>query len=999
MKKKILILLTLILTLSTMMFVGCNNTVDNGKGDLPTEPTEQMSFVQQTYSVDRYSILTLDLKDAEDGAITWQTSDEKVALIDSGVVFGISQGACTITATVGEKSATCTLVVTATDSFMNLNLSQQTAELSVGAKKTLGVTLTDNNGKVIPTVFYKLSYESSNDLVSVENGVITANAVGTSTVLVKADCAGKTIVKTVEVTVKEQLNLSFDKTSINLFANSLKGQKQTSEQLVVFAYENGAKVLNPQITYRVNDTSIATVDENGVVTAVTQGTTTAYAEYVSKAGTSVTATLTVNVKYPIINSNERLNLEVFADENTVVDLSIYDEYFEGGMTDISVVDDLNNVIRANILEANVTLDNGDLAYGFRTLNFIVNGQIQFAYEAEIVTKIITTPEQLAEFAVRYGGRDENGCYEGYFVLGSNIDMTGYAVDFYVGNDGAIYQVTRDDLGFKGIFDGKGYTIYNASTNIFGRVSKDGVVKNVGFFSHNPIPNGAVSVLFAGTLENVYIRSDLSRQDTSHYSSIAYRAVGSPIIKNVVVDVVGINNVVESSFMYDCLSFNPTCENVYLITPNLDDPIIYKNGSYLGNIVHYAQNSQNKDFALIDKSSGYWQKDLDEYQFITSAYYDLDPVDAPDVSTFSVDANGTLTWGAVENADGYVLLINNTEVVTVATNSYPNFVQGAVQIVAKGNGIAHRNSAYSQVYSHFSLNGFYLADFAFNGYTALVDRCLDEHASAPTSVEVLDEFEGETNVLKVSMTSSAISRTGFTLKLPKDPGNAKVQVKMYNQCSVGQGLKFVKPGTVSDGLTGDIASATKNKWTTQSLDYTGLDKTDEVVIYTWTGSGKQDVVIYLSWVKSIDLAGSLEEGYVADFSSEEYAELLTSYNGYCEPKGTYIESFEGEENVLKIEMVSNTPNGNAGFRLALPKEVGSNKIQIKIYDVCSVGQGAKFMKPGTTELLKTETLVKNAWKVYELDYTGLEKTDEIALYTWTNGANTPVTVYLSWIKIV
>lgn len=456
----------------------------------------------------------------------------------------------------------------------------------------------------------------------------------------------------------------------------------------------------------------------------------------------------------------------------------------------------------------------------------------------------------------------------------------------------------------------------------------------------------------------------------------------------------------------------------------------------------------------------------------------------------------------------------------------------------------------------SLADGYYADFTSSTYECLVREYVDTNASAPTSVEVLDEFEGETNVLKISMTSSSISRAGFTLKLPVDPGQSKIKVKFYNQCSVGQGLKFVKPGTVDDGLTGDIASATKNKWNTQVLDYTGLDKTDEVVIYTWTGSGGQDVVIYLSWVREHDL-GNLADTYLADFStygyedvistvatphgtpqvtasyvgdfqgaqgvlkvettsantyyafkinlpknvttkkvevrmyiayeegvafglvfgspdtadthsgdgykpsehrnvwinyvfdysayakkdvievcfwggvapvfyldsvrelgdvvaptdenviadfdSYEYEGLVSKFSTYYEPMVEWLPEFMGETGVLKIRMLSNDPNCTGGFVLKLPKDPGRVKMQVKIYDVCAVGQGAQFIKPGTTENLNSGNvnLTKNAWKVYDLDYTQLAegaKTDEFVLKTWTGAKLSIVEIYLSYIII-
>lgn len=50
---------------------------------------------------------------ATDPTVTWASSDEDVATVSSGTVSPVGAGACTITATSGDKSATCAVTVTA----------------------------------------------------------------------------------------------------------------------------------------------------------------------------------------------------------------------------------------------------------------------------------------------------------------------------------------------------------------------------------------------------------------------------------------------------------------------------------------------------------------------------------------------------------------------------------------------------------------------------------------------------------------------------------------------------------------------------------------------------------------------------------------------------------------------------------------------------------------------------------------------------------------------
>ena len=126
---------------------------------------------------------------------------------------------------------------------------------------------------------------------------------------------------------------------------------------------------------------------------------------------------------------------------------------------------------------------------------------------------------------------------------------------------------------------------------------------------------------------------------------------------------------------------------------------------------------------------------------------------------------------------------------------------------------------------------------------------------PPYVEYLPEYKGETGVLRIKMVGEAGGGTGFTLKLPKDPGNVKMQVKMYDVCYKadgtvdGQGMKFMKPGTTTN-LYSDAVSLTKDAWKVYDLDYTSLganEKTDEFVVFTWAGNSQSIIEVYISYI--------------------------------------------------------------------------------------------------------------------------------------------------------
>ena len=89
-------------------------------------------------------------------------------------------------------------------------------------------------------------------------------------------------------------------------------------------------------------------------------------------------------------------------------------------------------------------------------------------------------------------------YDGYFLLGNNIDLGTSAVGLSntVGYDLA--------LGFIGTFDGLGYTLIGGEyTNMFGAVGGNGTVKNVAFVNAAVVSGGVIGN-FYGTMKNVLI---------------------------------------------------------------------------------------------------------------------------------------------------------------------------------------------------------------------------------------------------------------------------------------------------------------------------------------------------------------------------------------------------------------------------------------------------------------------------------------------------------------
>ena len=147
----------------------------------------------------------------------------------------------------------------------------------------------------------------------------------------------------------------------------------------------------------------------------------------------------------------------------------------------------------------------------------------------IVSNVITTKEELDGFgaiALAIGGG--NGVYDGYFKLGADIE---YNETVKVKTDGnvwnpwfgigaagdlpfTVYNSLNEVTGFKGIFDGDGYSIHGwrshfksgwYTNGFITKVAEEGIIRNVAF---TDVVNGGMSSVITaqndGLIENVYV---------------------------------------------------------------------------------------------------------------------------------------------------------------------------------------------------------------------------------------------------------------------------------------------------------------------------------------------------------------------------------------------------------------------------------------------------------------------------------------------------------------
>ena len=215
--------------------------------------------------------------------VIWSSSDTNVATVrktDTGSVYVdlIDGGTAIITARVGEFTATCEVTVNVRVESVSLNKYKLT--LNEGATETLKATISPANVTVDKTI----TWTTSNSKVATvdSTGKVTAVGAGTATITAKAGSSTKTC--TVTVTKAIPINgISLNRTYVNLTEGG--STTLTASLLPADTTETAA------ITWNSSDTSIATVDSTGKVTAVAAGTAT-----ITAKADNYTATCTVVVQ-------------------------------------------------------------------------------------------------------------------------------------------------------------------------------------------------------------------------------------------------------------------------------------------------------------------------------------------------------------------------------------------------------------------------------------------------------------------------------------------------------------------------------------------------------------------------------------------------------------------------------------------------------------------------------------------------------------------------------
>lgn len=539
MKKKLFYPILFIILVMSLLFVGCGG----GSGELPKELTfGKTSYVME---LNDSEVLSFVIRGGTRSEIVWSSSDENVVKVNDGTLTAVGIGTATVTAKFGDVEYVCHITVSGTTSYPIITVDASEINLAQGEEYEISASISQGGDPIDTPLLWKTS---NANVATVANGVVTAVGVGSAEITVYT--ADNTASKVIIVNVIDGHLFSINSDDVVLNRSVVNSGDKVVYDLTYSAFVDGTPA-SGSVVWTSQDETVATVSESGRITRIGAGNTTVKGEFTFADGAKRTATVNVSVEKSVCYEK-------------IGDLGIAQDEFNitAAMLSVNGVDNATVTFRGNNVESSVTGDTitidttplkNELLGKNTTLTVELEDRI-VECEVFVVSRVLRTKQDVLDFldtsSIRYETGNETSkswVYDGYYTLGNDIDMEGYAGQNTLPFSSSTNHNANGmaDYGFQGIFDGRGYAISNLTINgqmgFFGSVGRTATVKNVEFKScklniHTSGGRGLLGYAFNGKLENVLI--DLVGIGAGKYAgAIACRTNTYAYISGVVVKFV------------------------------------------------------------------------------------------------------------------------------------------------------------------------------------------------------------------------------------------------------------------------------------------------------------------------------------------------------------------------------------------------------------------------------------------------------------------------------
>ena len=466
--------------MTSIVFTACKQPNNSDSGSSSEEPPVSqesgltLNYDSRTLSIgDRFALIA-SFSEIEGASLNWSSSDPSVATVENGFVTAVLVGTCEITATYGEWSDTCEVIVSSNGILPTLVFEQGFYDgetIKVDIRDSINILAQVSfNGKTFDdgAVDYQIVDPT---MGRVENGVFIPTKTGETEVIVTATWRGisspmLSAAFVVEVLPYRAILLDGGYTNaITLSAvPSLNGvEYENTKSLEIEAHENATTDKEYSVELLDNEGVVVYEETTRTVRALKYGTAILKISFTTEDNTEFSATFPVKVTRPITDYSKTVELFSQMDGELPVE-----EIFGYSTTIVDATQEENADIYVDEGKVMAVKLTNDDAISTETI-VIYDDYVGYRIKLEAATKVIDSVEDLRIFSQT---EDTQQKLTGYYVLATNIvDME------------HVYNEERVEVGygFGGTFDGMGhYITATVGYGFFNRFMNGATVKNTAF---------------------------------------------------------------------------------------------------------------------------------------------------------------------------------------------------------------------------------------------------------------------------------------------------------------------------------------------------------------------------------------------------------------------------------------------------------------------------------------------------------------------------------------
>lgn len=605
------------------------------------ELTVNMSiFDTKTLEVDAYKNSVL----VANPALSWESSDETVLTVNNGVLIPIKCGEANIIVSYETESLSIKVIVDEAGETPILQVSTDKIDLLVTSDPFPVESALYYDGVVVEDALISYSISEAEQAFATvdENGVITPISEGKATVKVVATWRGVTNVamqKDVEVTIKQDVEIRLDKQTAVLYAG-FAGDSLTVENaqfnktgfVSASVYVNNELQNDSLVTWYTSNQDVVLVN-NGTIEAVKEGTAEVWCSFANNDSTYTSAKVEVEVLFPELDKTDRTAITFEKENATLSAQTVFGSSFNGEITNIydaeaptvSLYENNSlNLSSVEFGERKFVVCNSE-GYSFKICAFVVTMSIDSEVElVSFIQKRALVAGKSADFVGMTNAVYSYGANE-YYVLGANITMAETIQGACYTLNGLASNIPAANIGFQGMFDGRGYTIYGefGLGGLFGDLAEGALVKNlavVGAMKHAEGATAFGTYIYKSTIDNCYFELDGSTNANRHSGLVCVRAeyftLKNSVLYNKAADLISGSYTSGNFETYgngNANLPNNTIDNVFMVYRNAS------NASFANS--HATAHQNNAKLFVIEGSSNfnYGTYDVSEFDVKKEAF--------------------------------------------------------------------------------------------------------------------------------------------------------------------------------------------------------------------------------------------------------------------------------------------------------------------------------------------------------------------------------------------